>query len=139
MIECIHGLDEHDCDICTGSKRSSGRPTSSMAGKSFALVFAPSLRADTFLHLNREGDHWKFRWYSSPHLPAVELAQSGVASTRLVLDLASVEFVHEIAYPYSTSGGGVSVTDYRYWFDEIARVNARHNIGEAPASRFADD
>jgi hypothetical protein len=100
-----------------------------MAGKSFALVYAPTLRRDTFLHLNREGDHWKLRWYSSPNRPATELAQSGRASTRLALDLRDVDFEHEIAYPYSTSPGGVSVTDFRFWFDEIARINAAYDIG----------
>ena len=101
-----------------------------MAGKTFALIYAPSLRPDTFLHLNREGDHWKIRRYRSPSKPAEELAQSGRASTRQVLDLASLEILYEIAYPYSTSSGGVSVTDSRYWFDEIAKVNARHGIGQ---------
>jgi hypothetical protein len=99
-----------------------------MAGKSFALVFAPSLRVDTFLHLNREGDHWKFRLYSSPSQPATELAQSGKATTRLVLELRDVEFVHEIAYPYSISPGGVPITNTRYWFDEIAKANAKFGV-----------
>jgi hypothetical protein len=40
-----------------------------------------------------------------------------------------VEFLHEIAYPYSTSPEGVSVTNFRYWYDEIAKLNAAHNIG----------
>ena len=100
-----------------------------MAGKSFALIYAPEIREDTFLHLNREGDHWKIRWYSSPSKPAVELAQSGRATTRQVMDLSSVAIVHEIAYPYSSSPGGVSVTKSDYWFDEIAKVNAQHGIG----------
>ncbi len=100
-----------------------------MVGKSFALVFVPNLRDDTFLHLNREGDHWKFRWYSSPNRPAIELAQSGRATTRRVVALNDVEFVHEIAYPYSTNPGGISITDHRYWFDEIAKMNAKYSIG----------
>jgi hypothetical protein len=99
-----------------------------MAGKSFALVLAPTLRPDTFLHLNREGDHWKLRWYRSPNQPAIELAQSGKASTRLDLDLRDVEFVHELSYPYSTSPGGVSVLDSRYWFDEISKANAIYDV-----------
>lgn len=129
MTECIHGLEENQCGACGTTARSAGSHEGTMAGKSFALVYAPSLRGDTFLHLNREGDHWKFRWYSTPNRPATELAQSGRASTRLVLDLRDVDFVHEIAYPYSTNPGGVSVTDFRFWFDEIARVNAAYGIG----------
>jgi hypothetical protein len=101
-----------------------------MAGKSFALIYAPNLRPDTFLHLNREGEHWKFRWYSSPTKPAVELAQSGRASTRQLVDLASVEILHEVGYPYSTSPGGVSVTNSRYWFDEVTKLNVRHGVEE---------
>jgi len=100
-----------------------------MAGKSFALVFAPRVRPGTFIHLNLEGDHWKLRWYPSPTRPAVELAQSGRASTRLLLDLDDVEFVHEIPYPYSTSAGGVSVKNVGYWFDEIAKANRAHDVG----------
>jgi hypothetical protein len=129
MPECIHGLEEERCDLCTQRGRVSRGVDGTMAGKSFALVFVPTLRSDTFVHLNREGDHWKFRWYESPSRPATELAQSGKASTRLVLDLDDVEFEHEMSYPYSTSPGGVSITDSRYWFDEIARVNAKYEIG----------
>lgn len=101
-----------------------------MVGKSFALVFVPTLRNDTFLHLSRQGDHWKFRWYSSPSRPAIELAQSGKSSKRLVLDIRDVKFVHEIDYPYSTTPEGVSVTNFRYWYDEIAKMNAAKNIGD---------
>jgi hypothetical protein len=129
MTECIHGLEENQCGVCGTSARRSTGPDGTMVGKSFALVFAPTFRDDTFLHLNREGDHWKFRSYSSPSRPATELAQSGKASTLLVLDLRDVEFLHEIAYPYSTSPEGVSVTNFRYWYDEIAKLNAAHNIG----------
>ena len=129
MPECIHGLEENQCGVCGTSARSAKRLEGTMAGKTFALVFAPALREDTFLHLNREGDHWKLRWYRSPNQPAVELAQSGKSSTRLLLELSDVEFVHELSYPYSTSPGGVSVTDSRYWFDEIAKVNAAHDVG----------
>jgi hypothetical protein len=101
-----------------------------MAGKSFALVFAPSLRNDTFLHLNGEGDHWKFRWYSSPSSRAVELAQSGKATTRLAVEFSDIAIVHEIPYPYSTSPDGVSVERSDYWFDEIAKTNVAHDIGK---------
>jgi hypothetical protein len=127
--ECIHGLEDEQCSQCGERLRRASDVEGTMAGKSFALVFAPSLRDDTFLHLNREGDHWKIRWYSSSNRPANELAQSGQASTRLVVALSEIEFVHEISYPYSTSPGGVTITDHRYWFDEIAKVNAKHNIG----------
>ena len=130
MTECIHGLVENQCGVCGVGSRRSGGHMGTMAGKSFALVFAPGLRSDTFLHLNREGEHWKIRWYSSPSRSAIDLAQSGRASTRLVLDLRDVTFVHEIAYPYSSSPEGVSVTNFRYWYDEIAKVNAAHDIGE---------
>jgi hypothetical protein len=100
-----------------------------MSGKSFALVFAPGLVHDTFLHLNREGDHWKFRIYRSPNRPAVELAQSGQASTRIHLKLSEIDIQHEVAYPYSTSPGGVSITDVRYWFNEVEKTNAAYGIG----------
>lgn len=129
MPECIHGLEENQCGVCGTSARSAKRLEGTMAGKTFALVFAPALREDTFLHLNREGDHWKFRWYLSPSRPATELAQSGKTSRRLVLDLHDVALVHEIAHPYSTSPEGISVTNFRYWYDEIAKLNAAHDIG----------
>lgn len=128
MTECIHGLVDNQCDVCGTSAPRSAGANGTMAGKSFALVFAPSLRDDTFLHLNREGDHWKFRWYSSPSQPATELAQSGKATTRLQLELSEVEFVHEIAYPYSTSPGGISIRNSAFWFDEIAKTNASFDI-----------
>ena len=125
----MHGLDLEQCDLCSGAQNPKrGASTGSMAGKSFALIYAPAIREDTFLHLNREGDHWKIRWYSSPSKPATELAQSGAASTRRVIDLASANIVEEIAYPYSTGTGGVSVKDSRYWFDEIQKANAQHGI-----------
>ena len=129
MEDCIHGLEEDQRGTCGTRALSADRREGTMAGKTFALVFAPALRGDTFLHLNREGDHWKFRWYSSPSRLATRLAQSGKASTRLVLDLADVELLHEIAYPYSTSPEGVSVTNSRYWYDETAKLNAAHNLG----------
>jgi len=50
----------------------------------------------------------------------------------MALDLDNVEFVHEIAYPYSTRPGGVSIRDSRYWFDEIAKANANNDL--APES-----
>ena len=100
-----------------------------MAGKTFALVFAPSLRGDTFVHLNREGDHWKFRWYSSPDARPTEFAQSGAASIRMASDIRDLQFVHEISSPYSTSPGGVSVLDATYWFNEIAKANDAYGIG----------
>jgi hypothetical protein len=45
-----------------------------------------------------------------------------------VYNLNNVTFVHEIAYPYSTSPGGVSVENARYWFDEIAKANTAHDV-----------
>jgi hypothetical protein len=128
MAECIHGFEEEQCAICASSGREGHSMTGTMAGKTFALVYAPTLRNDTFLHLNREGDHWKFRWYRSPHQRPVELAQSGKASTRTQLELKDVAFVHEVAYPYTTDAGGVTVNDSAYWFDEIARANDEHDI-----------
>lgn len=131
MAECIHGLEEELCGACGDRlERANSRLGlgGTMAGKSFALVFAPSIRHDTFVHLNREGVHWKIRWYRSPNQKPFEIAQSGLASTRRVYDLANVPFVHEIAYPYSTSVGGVSVENAQYWFDEIAKANALHNV-----------
>lgn len=140
MAECIHELDEESCGVCSDGARRSRQAAydGSMAGKSFALVYAPSVRGDTFLHLNREGDHWKIRWYSSPSAPARELAQSGSATTRLAINLADVVLVHEIAYPYSTRPGGVSVRNSRYWFDEIEKTNAAYGVGHPSGSRSAD-
>jgi hypothetical protein len=130
VTECIHEFPPDLCAVCSGESYSRRAPgTGTMAGKRFALIYAPSVRDDTFLHLNREGEHWKIRWYASPHRAAVELAQSGLASTKREIDFSSVEFVHEVAYPYSTSVGGVPVTDSHYWFGEIARLNTQHGIG----------
>jgi hypothetical protein len=131
MTECRHGLDQDGCDICTPAApvaRGAGGTRGTWDGKTFALVFAPSLPVDSFLHLNRQGDHWKLRWYKSPSEPADVIDQSGPASTKLNLDLSKVEFQHEIAYPHSTSPGGVTVKDSRYWFVEIAKVNDAHGI-----------
>lgn len=128
MAECIHGLEDELCGACTDKRTSGLGLGGTMAGQSFHLVYAPSLRADTFLHLNRQGEHWKLRWYKSSSRPAVEIAQSGIMTTRRVLNLLKVPFVYEITYPYSSSPGGVSVTDSQYWFDEVAKVNAGHRI-----------
>lgn len=130
MTECIHGLDINQCGVCSGrSTVRHGVVDGAWVGKRFALIYAPSVHDGTFLHLNREGDHWKIRWYQSAHSPATELAQSGRASTRRVLDLETIEIVHEIDYPYSSSPGGVTVKDSRYWFGEIQRANDLHDIG----------
>lgn len=129
MAECRHGMDEASCATCTSPSRSAGAPTGSRAGQSFALIYAPSLNRETFLHLNRQGDSWKIRHYPSPHGAPRELAQAGAKSTRMVLDLDELEIVHEVAYPYSTSPSGVSVEDHRYWFDEIAKTNSKFDIG----------
>lgn len=131
MAECIHGLEEVLCGACGDQReRASSRMGlgGTMAGKSFALIYAPSIRHDTFLHLNREGVHWKIRWYRSPNEKPFEIAQSGLASTRRVYNLRNVPFVYEVAYPYSTSPGGVSVEKAQYWFDEIAKINAKHEV-----------
>lgn len=134
MAECIHGLEEELCGACN-DKRDRANPGSSrggmMAGKSFALIYAPSIRHDTFLHLNREGIHWKIRYYPSASDKPVEIAQSGLLSTRRVYDLSEVPFVHELSYPYSTGLGGESVENSRYWFDEISKANSKFNV---PAS-----
>ena len=128
MAECIHGFEEESCGDCAARTTAGRESTGTMAGKSFALVFVPGLMKLTFLHLNREGDHWKFRWYASSSRSAIAVAQSGQATTRFHVNLSDLEFMHEIAYPYSTSVGGVSVTDSRYWFDEIAKQNAKYEI-----------
>lgn len=128
MAECIHGFEEETCGDCAARTAAGRASTGTMAGKSFALVFVPGLNEFTFLHLNREGDHWKFRWYESATRPATEVAQSGLATTRFHINLSDLQFIHEIAYPYSTSEGGVSVIDSRHWFNEIARQNAKYEI-----------
>lgn len=131
MPDCIHGLEEELCGACGDMRARSNSAMGlggTMAGKSFALIYAPSIRHDTFLHLNREGFHWKIRWYQSATDKPFEIAQSGIASTRRVYNLNSIPFEHEIAYPYSTSPGGVTIKDSQYWFDEIAKANATHGI-----------
>lgn len=95
-------------------------------GKTFALIYAPGVREDTFLHLNREGLRWKVRWYSSPHKPPTALAQSGLATTRQVLDLSSVKICQEISYPYSSAPDGVTVENSQYWFDQVLQTNTKH-------------
>ncbi len=131
MAECIHGLDEERCDSCGRTAKGGSAPGGTMAGKSFALIFAPRIRDDTFLHLNREGDHWKIRWYPSPTRKAVELAQSGKSSTRIDIDLSDIRIEDEISYPYSTSPGGVTIQNSQYWFDEIAKANARRDVEDS--------
>lgn len=128
VMECIHGLESSRCETCKATTSRGSNPGSEWSGKSFALVYVPSLRRDTLLHLNREGDHWKLRWYNSPSQPAVELAQSGRSSRGLVLDLQAVLRPPQIAYPHSSGAGGVSIKDSRYWFDEIAKMNKEHGI-----------
>lgn len=129
MGECRHGMNEADCGHCSAATRTTAVREGSRAGHSFALIYAPSLNRDTFLHLNRQGDSWKIRHYPSPHHPPTELAQAGAKSTRLVLDLAQLDIEHEIAYPHSLAPTGVSVEDHRNWFDEIAKANGKHGIG----------
>ena len=57
------------------------------------------------------------------------MAQSGIRTTRRVLDLDTVAIVHEVSYPYSTAPSGVSVKNSQYWFDEIAKVNSKFDLG----------
>lgn len=126
MTDCIHGFPENQCATCSAADATTRGGAASGSGKMFALVYAPAFRDVTFLHLNREGDHWKMRWYPSPSQPPVELAQSAPSSSGPTRDLSTVELRHEIAYPRSTAPGGVTVRDSRYWFDTIARVNNQH-------------
>lgn len=126
MTECRHGFDEAECDLCLTSARPASERTGSREGQTFSLIYAPSLRVHTFLHLNRQGDSWKIRDYTSPQRPADEIAQAGEKSTKLVIDLAQLEIVHEIAYPYSNTPLGVTIENPRYWFDEIAKANAKY-------------
>jgi hypothetical protein len=122
MTLCMHELKPDQCDIC-GNPTPSGRFSTgaSMAGKTFELVHIPKLRADTYLHLNREGRTWALRWYRSPNEPAIELGRSSRGDT----DPALIGICHSISYPYSLASDGVRVTDSRYWFDEIAKVNSK--------------
>lgn len=135
VTECIHGFPTDQCATCLGDGGAGrSRGDGSKTGQSFALVYAPGLRQDTFLHLNREGEHWKIRWYPSPTSPPVELAGSAQSSSTYVADLRSVELRHEIWYPTSMASDGVTVKDSRYWFDAIARANAQH-ADRVPALR----
>lgn len=129
MSECRHGMNEADCDHCTAPGRASSAATGSRTGHTFALIYAPSLNRVTFLHLNRQGESWKIRHYSSPHRAPTVVAQAGEKSTRIVLDLAQLVIEHELPYEHSRRPTGVSVDDTRYWFDEIAKANARQGIG----------
>ena len=126
MAECRHGFDEAECDLCLAAARPASERTGSREGQSFALIYAPSLDAGTFLHLNRQGDSWKIRRYSAASRRPEELAQSGEKTTRMMLDITKLEIEHQIAYPYSTSPSGVTVEDSRYWFDEISKANAKY-------------
>ena len=119
---CIHEFEPGLCDVCerpsTGGRASSG---ASMAGKTFELVHVPAVRDDTYLHLNREGESWALRWYPSPSDAAVELGRS----SRGDFDPAFSGVRDSISYPYSTSPGGVTVKDSRYWFREVAQANRK--------------
>lgn len=130
MTECRHGFEETECDLCLTAARPTGERTGTREGQSFALIYAPSLDPSTFLHLNRQGDSWKIRRYSSPSRRPEELAQSSEKATRMALDLTTLEIQHELAYPYSTAPSGVTVEDSRYWFDEISKANSTY-LGEA--------
>lgn len=136
MTECIHAFPENECADCSGTASRSSRSVSATTttGNSFALIYAPLFREDTFLHLNRQADRWKIRRYPSPHAPAEVLAQSAPSSVSLVEDLASVDWLHEIAYPHSRTPEGVTVEDCSYWFDAIERANAQY-AEEIPALR----
>lgn len=129
MSECIHGFEPGQCGTCGENSPGVGRATEWGEVQSFSLVYIPSHWPATFVHLNVQGDHWKLRDYQSPHRRPIELAQSGEASTRLVLDLAKLVRVHELSYPHSRTPTGVGVTDSRYWFDEIQKANHSHAIG----------
>lgn len=124
--QCRHGFEEQDCDLCVTASRPASERTGSREGQSFALIYAPSLDRSSFLHLNRQGDSWKIRRYSSPSRRPEELAQSSEKTTRMMLDITRLEIEHELAYPYSTSPSGVTVEDSRYWHDEIAKANAKY-------------
>lgn len=128
MAECIHGMESGTCDLCGTGTREARAIEGTMAGKSFALVFIPSLRADTYLHLNRQGDHWKLRWYKSPNRDAIVLAQTAPSSTTTPFELTAEMIADEIAYPHSLAPGGVSVKDFRYWYNEIAKANSAHPL-----------
>lgn len=129
MTDCVHGFSDGLCGDCSAARSRSvdlGSATRSSGGYGFALVYAPAFRTDTFVHLNREGEHWKIRHYPSPSTPAVGLAQSAPSSSPKVADLESIELRHEIAYPHSLAPGGVTTKDSRYWFDAITKANAAH-------------
>ena len=129
ISECIHGLDEERCETCGTRATSTSDQSGTMAGQTFALVYAPSLRAETFIHLNRQGNHWKFRSYPYRNSPPIELAQAGRGSKLPDLVLAEVAILHEIAYPHS-SAGGHSVEDSLFWFEQIEKLNATYSIHE---------
>ena len=127
MTECIHGLEPERCDACA-TRSSGGRGSGgTMAGQTFALVYAPSLRSGTFIHLNRQGEHWKFRSYPSRNRNPIEIAQAGTGSKIPHLVLADVEIIQEVAYPHS-SAGGHPVGDSLFWFEEIEKLNASYSI-----------
>lgn len=124
MDDCLHGFEHHECADCLGQvSGSQALSDGTKAGQSFSLVYAPAVREDTFVHLNREGEHWKIRWYPSPNAPAIEMA--GSASKGLA-DLDALDLLHEIDYPTSASTDGETIKNSRYWFDAIARANAQH-------------
>jgi hypothetical protein len=130
VTECIHELQQDLCGTCGVNARRVGDSSRLLAGKSFALIVAPGILEGTFLHLNREGERWKIRWYSSPNRPAVEMEGSGFASKHRVEALDDINILQEIAYPHSTSPSGVPVDNFRFWFDEINRMNAKYDISK---------
>jgi hypothetical protein len=136
MTDCRHGFPEGECGDCADAvvRPSRSSSTGRAEGHAFALVYAPTFCEDTFLHLNRQGDRWKFRRYTSPDQPAEVLAQSAPSSNSGIADLGSIEWFHEIDYPHSRKPAGVTVEDSRYWFDAIERANAQY-AEEIPALR----
>lgn len=133
MTDCIHGFPEEQCATCLGENATArGAGNGSMAGQSFALVYAPEVREETFVHLNRQGEHWRMRQDPSPSKPAVEVAGSAPSSLTHEPDLSRLARFHEIPYPTSMAAEGVPETDSRFWFDETARANARF-AGRIPA------
>ena len=130
MGECIHGFESEQCATCQSTaRRASASNSGTMAGHSFALIYAPDLVPGTFVHLNIQGDSWKIRTYPTVEGPYVVVEQAGPRSKRGALDrLEDLRIEIREPYPHTSTGEGESIEDCRYWHNEIVKLNAKHGL-----------
>lgn len=120
--ECIHGLDPHQCGICTQRTSRGRRPLGlATSGRTFALIHAPDLEPITFVHLNVQGDTWKIREYPGPDVSFIERAGSGVDAGE-GHQLRDIRIAIWEPYPHTSTRAGESIENTRYWHDEIQKL-----------------